>query len=354
MFYMLAATTLDNRDRRKRFNITRLQRVAVSDMLTVPTLPQGALCFLLGAPRSGTTLLSTCLSLNDALFVPEELHVGYTARFQDKIAYAQESAYFRALTTGLYHALELLCGEKDAQYVWYQMWSQDLRLEDQYSYLYHRAAHRILVDKTPRLLYLGQGEQPVLDLMKYEPRFIFLYRHPLSAIRSATMFYRPLLKSVTDMTSSPIINPVNYEEARRFASNPADYSEYVWRSHNRANLSFIKQVPKDRVVWICYEDLVRYPDTQLRKICATLDIPYDPGMTRIETVRKGYSHWGIIKAMWRGKLPVGDPNMLWATDLRSINAGRADAYKAIEHRWEELRPDTRALAYELGYVGPTR
>jgi hypothetical protein len=201
--------------------------------------------FLIGAPRSGSTLLARMLGSHSAIFAPAEphlmpplAHLGFHER-------VDEAAYDPVITQqGLRSFVALLPGgEAD--------WLAALRRAT--DYLYERAltdsGRTLFLDKTPAYAL-------VLDFLTRlypDARYLVLTRHPMA------------------IWSSYVDSFFDGDAAAAYARNPL-LERYV---------PPIARLLRERPVALLhvrYEALVADPEAGLREICSFLGLPYEPAM----------------------------------------------------------------------------
>ncbi len=83
-----------------------------------------------------------------------------------------------------------------------------------------------------------------------------------------------------------------------------------------------------RLGFIRYEDFVRDPDTQLKALCANLDIPFDPGYTDRWTTYAKVT--GDLAALNRSKEIRRSPRRPMEAGLLDRFAANADYRRAID------------------------
>lgn len=206
---------------------------------------QDRLVFLIGAPRSGTTLTARMLGSHPELFAPPEphlmpplAHLGFHER-------VDQAPYDPVITQiGLREFVAALPGGE-------QDYLDALRRMT--DHLYERAlepsGRRIYLDKTPAYAL-------VLDfLAKLYPaaKYVVLTRHPMA------------------IWSSYIDSFFAGDAAAAYARNP------VLERYVPAIARFLRARPV-ALVHVRYEDLVRDPEKYLREICAFLGIAFDARM----------------------------------------------------------------------------
>jgi len=206
---------------------------------------QDRLIFLIGAPRSGTTLTARMLGAHPEVFAPAEphlmpplAHLGYHERV-DAAPYDPVITQIglRELVAGLPG------GERD--------YLDGLRrfTDHLYARSLESSGRRIYLDKTPAYAL-------VLDfLAKLYPRarYIVLTRHPIA------------------IWSSYVDSFFAGDAAAAHARNPL-LERYV-----PAVARFLRERPVP-LIHVRYEELVRDPEKHLREICAFVGIDFQPAM----------------------------------------------------------------------------
>jgi len=203
------------------------------------------LIFLIGAPRSGSTLLARMLGSHPQIFAPAEPHLMPPLAhlgFHDRV---DQAPYDPVITQeGLRSFVALLPGgESD--------WLAGLRRAT--DHLYERAlaasGRSWFLDKTPAYAL-------VLDfLVKLYPdaRFIVLTRHPMA------------------VWSSYVESFFDGDAAAAHARNP------ILERYVPAIARFLRERPVP-LAHVRYEELVKDPELALRALCAFVGVGYEPGM----------------------------------------------------------------------------
>ncbi len=208
---------------------------------------QDQLVFLIGSPRSGSTLLSRVLGAHSAIFAPEEphlitplAHLGYfesvdTAPYDPIITRQAARALVASLPGGEAQYLDALRAYTDAIY---------RGLFDAQA-----GSATLLLDKTPAYAL----NLDFLARLYPEARYIALTRHPIA------------------VWSSFVDSFFDGDDQVAHAHNPL-LERYV-----PAIARFIRTalVP---IQHIRYENLVQEPDESARNLCSFLDIEFETGM----------------------------------------------------------------------------
>lgn len=212
---------------------------------------QDRLVFLIGSPRSGSTLLSRVLGAHPQIFAPEEphlitpiAHLGYydsveTAPYDPIITRAAARALVSALPGGEDEYLLALRAYTDAIY------------RGLYAGRSSHGAEQasLLLDKTPAYAL----SLDFLSRLYPEARYIVLTRNPIA------------------IWSSFVDSFFDGDDLVAHAHNPL-LERYV------PAIARFLQTSKVPVQRVHYENLVREPEEIARQICTFLEIDFDPGM----------------------------------------------------------------------------
>lgn len=329
------------------------------------------LCFLLGSPRSGTTLSSILLDLTDGITSPPELYLAtYDTMGQRKdmlertlyksVAIGLAQAFSRADRTSLVAGYAKM---KDAE-------RQNRPTSDLYAYLQARSAP-VFIDKTPfYLAYVSDA----LFLQRYpNAKYIYVSRHPLSVIQSQKTQIESLsdekfrkfgMKAIEKHKRGEIgflaMAFAKREAFREFqdykmaAQQKYDFDKFKvleswWLYENRRTVEFLKRVSEERKFVYAFESLIRDPEGTLAALYAFLGIDTDPrkAIAAYEHRKAPDTIPSILGAFWSWE--IGDPHQIFMAG--KIDVSRADEWKRHAHLWDTLEPETRQLAMELGYTG---
>lgn len=207
---------------------------------------QGRMMFVIGSPRSGTTLLMRMLNVHPEILSRPEPHLltplanlGYY-QYVDKASYdpfqAHQAvrAFVDDLPGGEQAYLDALRSYTDALY----------------GGMLEPSGRRYFLDKTPAYAL----ELDFISKLYPDAVYIVLTRHPFAIFSSfAKSFFDDDWKAAHDF------NPV--------------VERYV-----PAIAKFLRERPVQRVVHIRYEDLVAAPEENLRRICEAAELDYLPQM----------------------------------------------------------------------------
>lgn len=225
---------------------------------------RGTAAFVLGPPRSGTTLLRTMLTGHPSLFSPPEISLlpfDTLADMRQELAAAGIDGFLAALPQAFKH----LAGgsQEEAEAEVGALEAHQAPMAAVYKRLQDRAGGRLVVDKSPlyqaHLGWLQRAEQ-----MFAAPRYLFLIRHPF-----------PVLESMVRNRFNRWLN--NWFGF--WDDNPWRFAEKLWAIYTHNALEFLATIPAERQHWLRYEDLVISPETELRKVCRFLELEFDAAVT---------------------------------------------------------------------------
>lgn len=206
---------------------------------------QDRLVFLIGSPRSGSTLLARMLGSHSAIYAPAEphlmpplAHLGFHER-------VDRAPYDPVITQqGLRELVKLLPGGEADYLAALRAFTDAL-----YAGALAASGRRIFLDKTPAYaLVLG-----FLTRLYPGARYLVLTRHPLAVWCSVVDSFFD-----GDCEAAHAHNPI--------------LERYVPAI---ARLLRERPVP---LLHVRYEEIVREPEAQLSAICDFLGLPFEPGM----------------------------------------------------------------------------
>lgn len=276
--------------------------------------------FVVGAPRTGTTLMMQILNRHPRIYLYDEIH--YFERVWDDRealgdvddAAARPRVYDR-IRGMLRHVgshrevADLLTDEElarraDAEGGGYRgLLSAVLRAGAEH----HGAA--VPGDSSPQdVLYVDR-------ILEWYPdaRIIGLARDPRGFLSSYKNYHRRGVATYRERYN-PLTNSM------------------LWRSYMRALLAAARKHP-DSVAVIRYEDLVDDPETHLKRLCAHIGVDFDPGMTDVSASNTSFGNErtevkGIVASSrdrWRTELT---PTEIWLGERVFSDEMRALGYEA--------------------------
>lgn len=269
-------------------------------------------CFILGVPRTGTTLLRVMLAGHPRLFSPPEMILAPFETMAQRKARLTERFWEKG---GLRRALMDLRGIDVETAKAEEAALEDRTVPEVYAHLQGLLGKRMLVDKCPHLCATPEA-LPRLERWFPDARYVWIVRHPGSVIRSLE----------------------NMPYAEVMLQGYAPDAREVWVRGNRVIADFLREVPAGRWRRIRYEDLVEDPLPVMEALCATLGVPFD------EATLDPYEG-DRMRDGPKGARPVGDPNM----------ASRGRIQPELATSWlagfdpKSVGANTRDLAAELGY-----
>ena len=271
-----------------------------------------SIAFLVGAPRSGTTLLRVMLAGHPRIFSPPEMILAPFTTMAERKARLTERFWEKG---GLRRALMELDGlDVDAAKV-SEAALDDRTIPEVYQYLFDRLGGRMLLDKCPHLVATPEALDR-LDRWYPDARWIWIIRHPGSVTRS-----------IENMPMAEVMLQGYAPDARS-----------IWYHANHNVRRFLQRIPESRKVTVRYEELVSDGRPVMERVCTALGLPFD------EKVLDPYEG-DRMRDGPPGARAVGDPNM----------AGRGRIQPELATKWLEgfdpasVTPETHTLARELGY-----
>lgn len=218
-----------------------------------------SICFILGAPRSGTTLLRAMLNIHTGLWAPGELHLANFETMADRARDVGSILRYMPLPEGAARFGESVADSSRR----FRGWElAAVPVTEVYQQLHDADPAVMIVDKSPpystRLELLERiGEQFP------NATFIHLVRNPHEVIRSYVrmQFHRG--------------------DRRLFDSglNPYQAGEAIWYACNANAEAFMRSLPADRKRVVRFEDLTSEPADSLRTICQALQQEFQPRMS---------------------------------------------------------------------------
>jgi hypothetical protein len=290
------------------------------------------LLFLIGPPRSGSTLLARMLGAHPAVHAPAEphlltplAHLGYYAR-------VEKAPYDPLISEGAIRELVGALPGGEADYLAALRACTDLL----YAKLLEPTGKRLLLDKTPAYAL-------VLDFaarLYPRSRYVVLTRNPLA------------------VWSSFVESFFDGDHAAAHAHNPL-LERYV---------PAIARFLRERPVPLChvrYEDLVRDPPAELARICQLAGLDFDPGMVEYGSRAEGRGPaargLGDPVTVARESRPTTRFLASWVEELARDPAGVERAGRILEsladrdlEAWGFPRAELRAALDALPAAAPRR
>jgi len=268
------------------------------------------LVFLIGAPRSGTTLLARMLGAHSMVYQRAEphlitpiAHLGYFAKVQ-KAPYDQNNVeqalreFVADLPRGEADYLDALRAYADTMYA---------------RIMANAPGKRLFLDKTPAYALV----LPFLAKLYPKARYVVLTRHPLAILSS-------YVESFFDGDWHVAVehNPI--------------LARYV-----PALAAMLRERPVP-FVHVRYEELVRDPEAQFHRVCEHLGIPFEPGAIAYGEQGDAPKGLGDPTGVAQHTRPVTTSVSRWAAEI----AANPDVLALVGRLIDELDPaDLATLGY---------
>ncbi|HUU00629.1 MAG TPA: sulfotransferase [Myxococcota bacterium] len=254
------------------------------------------LVFVIGPPRSGSTMLQRMLGSHPDIYTRPEPHIVTPLAHLGYFANVERAPYdhINAAEAIREYVEELPGGEEDYLNAC-RAYTNEL-----YGKMLAKSGRRIFVDKTPAYALV----LPFLARLYPRAKYIVLTRHPLAVLSSyANSFFEG-----------------DYQAAQEFNDILGRYVP--------AMAAFIRR-KKTPCFHVRYEDLVSEPRTRLAGIFAYLDLPDEPGAVNYGAQRHTQGSYGDPKVKHRDR-PDGQSLHNWAADLAADARKLEIARRAIE------------------------
>lgn len=331
------------------------------------------LCFLLGSPRSGTTLTSVLLDGASQASCPPELYLATYHTLRQRHQCLGKS-FFKAMSLGLAQCLSRQTGKPlhHALREIRQMRAQDFSIADTYQHLLNNTSARVFIDKTP--CYVAYISPQLFSERFPQARYIYLHRHPVPVIvsqkkwldgvsdKQVANFARKGIeaseKRSTNYFTMLLANPESHWQFEDFKAQvypEVNFDKFKmleagWRYENQRTLDFLDTIAADHKLIVSFESLIKDPSATLGRMLEFLNVSDDPAaiVADYENKQPVKTVIDVLKRAWQ--FEIGDPNQLFMTG--KIDASRADSWQRQGDLWLKLDEETRQLARRLGYPDP--
>ena len=216
------------------------------------------ICFVVGAPRSGTTLLRAMLNGHSALWAPGEMHLASFATMEERAHHVAPFLRYMPIPE-----MAARCRESVPAFSkHFRGWELSaLPIGDVFEHLHAADPEVMIVDKSPPY----SSQLHVLERIGAtfpNARFIHLLRSPHDVIRSYVrmQFHRG--------------DRALFEAGR----NPYQAGEAIWTACNANVAAFFEEIPAERRCILRYEELVADPAASLQTVCDLLGRSFEPAM----------------------------------------------------------------------------
>jgi len=272
---------------------------------------QDRLIFLIGAPRSGTTLLARMLSAHSQIYGRAEphlitpiAHLGYFGNVQ-KAPYDPFNAeqamkeIVAEIPRGEAGYLDALRAYTDSLY------AQMMELAP--------AGKRLFLDKTPAYALV----LPFLTKLYPKARYVVLTRHPLAILTS-------YVESFFDG-----------DYAVAISHNP------VVQRYVPALAKMVREQPVP-LAWVKYEELVKDPEAHFRRVCDYLQVPFEEKAISYGESGEEFKGLGDPTGVAKHSRPVTSSVSKWAAEIANDPAKLALVSRLVD----DLDPaDLETLGY---------
>jgi hypothetical protein len=288
---------------------------------------QERLIFLIGSPRSGSTLSARMLGAHSAVFAPAETHLLTPLAHLGYFGSVERAPYDPIITRQGAHELVRMLPGGEADYL------EALRAcsDTIYAKLLAPSGRARLLEKTPAYAL-------VLDfLAKLYPdaKYVVLTRHPLAVWSS-------YVESFFDG---------DHEAAHR--NNPL-LERYV-----PAIARFLRERPVP-LLHVRYEQMVREPDAEMRRVCEFLELPFEPGMVDYGSERpaqQAAAGLGDPITVAKETRPTTKSVAKWATEMGAapgqLEQARAILDRLLDEDLETWGYPRAGILEQLDAVSPT-
>jgi len=279
--------------------------------------------FVLAPPRSGTTLLRVMLGGHPGLFSPPELELlTFNTMDERRAAFTgRDSFWLEGVLRAVMEARG--CSLDEARERVEACEREGWTVRRFYRRLQEWVGGRTLVDKStnypldPEVLRRAEATFEA-------PFYLHLVRHPYGMIHSF---------------EEAKIDQVFFRRPHPFARR--ELAELIWTASQRNILAFLETVPAGRQHRLLFEDLVRDPEGELRRLCAALEIEYHSDMAEPYKEKRSRMTDGLHA---EGRM-LGDMKF---HEHRGVDAGTAERWRQA-YAEDFLGEPTWTTAAALGY-----
>ncbi len=295
-----------------------------------PKNPRAVL--VLAPPRSGTTLMRVMLGGHPGLFSPPELELlTFNTMAERRAAFSGRDSFWRE---GVLRAVVELrgCSPAEAEALVEACERGGWSTRRFYGWLQEQMGGRMLVDKSTNYP-LDPGVLRRSEEVFEEPFYIHLVRHPYGMIHSF---------------EEARIDQLFFRRAHSFGRR--ELAELVWTLSHRNILDFLGGISPQRRHRIRFEDLVRDPESELRRLCAALGIEYHPDMADPYADPHGERRSRMTDGLYEQGRMIGDMKF---HEHRGVEAGTAERWREA-YSEDFLGEPTWETAGIFGYAGRPR
>lgn len=277
--------------------------------------------FILGAPRSGTTLLETMLDQNSMIAVCPEMFSARTfwrlnaeEEIRDRWKNLIILNYFYNCTKHLDNPINFCLAHQALESFNYPISTRNWI--DRLSQIYLRkTGARIFGEKTPENTFFI----PTLSKIFPEKNYVIILRNPFD-----------IILSLCEIAIIKLKVPIDNKLLLRFA-------EFVKRSLYELHVK--RKEDTKSALWITYENLVSNTEVTLKSICQFLQVDYEDQMLKFQHQKKYISNHAIMKLV-HGRLDQPITKNRVNRSLKELNN------EQIAILYNFLTPEIHNLPYE--------
>ncbi|MBR9921791.1 MAG: sulfotransferase [Bacteroidetes bacterium] len=270
--------------------------------------------FIIGTPRSGTTLLSVLLGNHPAIYIDGD-SVGLSlvrdfrrmkSAWQNKPLQDKKALWSRICKSSYKQRLDrIFDAEKLEAYPHFQQY-----LTGSLQAFAERHNKKIWGDKTPELIH---HLPEILELFP-EARFIQMVRDS-----------RPNVSSLVKRQYYPLSLATQY-----------------WKDINGLGLYYRNLMPENRFRILKYEDLLTQPEESIKEICAFLKIPFEAEILDLDRSEATGSKDSYVQSSIRADKLEAWRKTLGEKDIRKIESICADTMEALDYPRDIFKDSAKA------------
>ena len=248
------------------------------------------LCFLLSAPRSGSTLLRKMIGCHPDVYAPMELHLMSYINFKQRREELGNQEHRHLLEGTIVARQEVRGMKRSISEAVEEMYVRDERSVCQfYREIDQHLSEKVLVDKTPTYAFSSNTLERIKRTFP-QAKFIHLTRTPNAVIKS--------------MIDSELGQLIRFQKTSGI--KPNRFAEALWCLCERNIRNALKDA-NDRTMNINYEALVTDPESTMKKLHEFLGITesteFDPYSNQSENSQEQVSNFaGDLKTYLRSSI----------------------------------------------------
>ena len=243
-------------------------------------------CFIVAAPRSGSTLLFETLSQSKLLWtVGGESH-----------QHIESIDSLNPANRG-YHSNQLTDADAKVEISQQLMKNFVSSLQNcngnRYVELEDRPQKIRFLEKTPK----NALRIPFLHRIFPNAKFIFLHRQPTTNISSIMEAWKSgrfvTYKKLPDWSGLPwsLLLPPGWQGLKQ--SSLAEISAFQWQSANQSILTALEVLPQSQWCVVKYEDFIAEPQQQVQRLCEFMEIPFDNRLAQVTMTDLPHSRFTV-------------------------------------------------------------